>query len=400
MKKAVVSMIAAVSLGSGVLVNTYIYGEASEKMDKQHFAKAPTEFNEKAAMNLLQLNTKNITRIDSDNQIEAAVRVSQTIWPATHKENRPGVVILAPKENWQAAVAASNLIHHPNDGPVLYYEEKGVPKLTIQEIQRLDPKGNPDGIKIIFFGEGNKRIRKELEGYQIEYVKGNSPAEFGRNSDQTYARMSGKLPQSVIIISGEEKDRLFSLPALSWVSHMPEPPLFVAGDSLPEATKDALKKRNGQANIYIVGPESAVSNKVANELKQYGKITRIAAANPTANSIAFAKYKDSDTGFGWGITEPGHGLALVSTKTPLLALSAGPFSHKGKHGPMILLEDGKPTSELYEFLALIKPTFEKDPTTGPYNHAFLLGTQAKVSFRTQGIIDEKLEIVQEGGMEH
>ena len=129
-------------------------------------------------------------------------------------------------------------------------------------------------------------------------------------------------------------------------------------------------------------------------------MTRIGGDTPVTNAIAFAKFKDQETGFGWGITEPGHGLALVSTETPELAQSAGPFAHKGKHGPMIFLNNGQPTKELYQFLAMIKPTFKSDPTTGPYNHAFLLGSFNEVPYRTQGIIDEKLEIVKAGGMQH
>lgn len=400
MKKTVISSAIAASLGLGLWGGSYIYGTASEEIGKQQFAKAPEHFNENATQNLLQANTKNVMRIDTNNQIEAAVRVSQTIWPATHDENRPGVVILAPGNNWQAAVAASNLIHRPNDGPVLYYGKKGISNLTMNEIKRLNPKGNPEGTQIIFFGEADKKIQKDLKGYKVEYVKGETPAELGKNTDEKYTEISGAVPKSVVVISGDNEDLLFSLPALNWVSHMPEPPLFVTSNDIPDATREALKKRNGQANLYIVGPESAVSGKVASELSQYGKVTRIAGETPAANSIAFAKFKDQETGFGWGMTEPGHGLALVSTSTPQLAAAAGPFAHKGKHGPMLFLQNGQVTNELYQFLALIKPTFEKDPTTGSYNYAFLLGTFDKVPFRTQGIIDEKLEIVKEGGMEH
>lgn len=231
-------------------------------------------------------------------------------------------------------------------------------------------------------------------------MEGSTPAEFGRNSDQKYTDITGEVQKNVIVISGDNNNKLYSLPALSWVSHMPEPPLFVRENEIPQATKDALKKRNAKANIYIIGPEKVVSKQVEDQLKQYGKVTRISGDTPVANSIAFAVYKDKETGFGWGITEPGHGLALVSTSTPNLALVAGPFAHKGKHAPMILLDNGQLTKELYSFLAKIKPTFEKDPTTGPYNHAYLIGNFNKISFQTQGILDERLEIVKVGEMEH
>ena len=36
----------------------------------------------------------------------------------------------------------------------------------------------------------------------------------------------------------------------------------------------------------------------------------------------------------------------------------------------------------------------------PYNHGFLLGSTSDISFETQGILDERLEIVQESGQGH
>ena len=53
-----------------------------------------------------------------------AVLTSQTIWPATHKENQPGAVILVPASEWHLGIASADLIHHPNNGPILFIEKK------------------------------------------------------------------------------------------------------------------------------------------------------------------------------------------------------------------------------------------------------------------------------------
>ncbi len=106
------------------------------------------------------------------------------------------------------------------------------------------------------------------------------------------------------------------------------------------------------------------------------------------------------TKFGWGFTKPGHGVSFVSNKTPDLAVAGAPFSHMGKHAPVILLEEGKASQPVYDFLATIQPKFKDDPTLGPYNHGFLLGNTENISFETQGILDERLEIVQESGQGH
>lgn len=136
------------------------------------------------------------------------------------------------------------------------------------------------------------------------------------------------------------------------------------------------------------------------ELGNYGNVTRIAGEDPVSNSIEFAKFRDENNSFGWGLTEPGHGVSFVSSKTPELAIAAAPFLHRGKHAPLIWLENGQVTEPVYNFLATIKPTFKDDPTTGPYNHGFVIGGQEAISFESQGIIDDKLEIVQEDGEVH
>lgn len=161
---------------------------------------------------------------------------------------------------------------------------------------------------------------------------------------------------------------------------MPEPLLYVGKDKVSEATIEALKARKGKANIYVLGPEKIISKEVEKQLEKYGKVTRISGETPTENSIAFAKFKGEKTKFGWGFIKPGHGVSFVSTETPDLAIAGAPFSQP-----------------VYDLLATIQPKFKDDPTLGPYNHGFVLGSTENISFETQGILDERLEIVQENG---
>ncbi|QZT35018.1 hypothetical protein HUR95_07255 [Caldalkalibacillus thermarum TA2.A1] len=47
------------------------------------------------------------------------------------------------------ALAAVNLIHHPNAGPVLYTVKGDIPQEVWNEINRLQPKGNEEGTQVI-----------------------------------------------------------------------------------------------------------------------------------------------------------------------------------------------------------------------------------------------------------
>jgi len=370
-------------------------GNSNDSSNKDSFAQAPTAFNSQASDGLLTLNTKNVTRLMSNGPVETSIMVTQMVWPATHKENQPGIVILVPVDNWQLTMASANLIHHPNNGPILFIQQGQLTQQVINEINRLNPIGNVNGTQILVMGEYSESMKSQLADYKVENIATTQPAVFAAFVDEAYANVSGgEYPQSVIVVALEDESQLFSLPAMNWVAHMPEPVLFVGKDEVPEATSQALAKRM-DAHVYIVGPESVISVEVEKELKNYGKVTRISGETPTENSIAFAQFKDKKTGFGWGLTEPGHGISFISTNTPELALGAAPFSHLGKHAPVLFLENGEVNEAMYEFLATIKPTFKKEPSNGPYNHGFLIGSEATISYQTQGILDDKLEIVSE-----
>ena len=116
-------------------------GASNDKENTAIVVQEPSVYNEEASKNLLTLSTKNVTRLNTDDPVELSVLVSQTIWPATHKENQPNGIILAPLENWQATLAAADLIHHPNNGPILFTKNNTIPNQVLNEIQRLNPLG-------------------------------------------------------------------------------------------------------------------------------------------------------------------------------------------------------------------------------------------------------------------
>jgi putative copper export protein len=365
-------------------------------------AKAPSELNPFATENIKQFQSKNITRMNTDNPIEAAVQVSQLVFPATHKESQPGTVTLVPLESWQIGLAAAKLIHHPNNGPLLFFTKEGIPAETMAEIRRLNPTGNGWGTQILVMGTVTKNMRTSLAGYKYESIGGVTLAEFASNVDEYFATRTSSVetPYSdgVIIVSSDEAAKLFSLLAINWAAHKQEPILFVTKDDIPLETIEVLKRRENPT-IYLVGPEESISNRVQEQLNYFGKVTRISAANPVSASIFFAQYQDEESGFGWGLKGPGHGLTFVPTERPDLAIAAAPLAHLGKHTPLIWLEKEGIPMPIYEFLFTIQPGLSKNTTFGPYNHGYIIGTGHEISFITQGILDEKLEMYHETGVE-
>lgn len=362
--------------------------------DDQHeeFATAPTDMNPNADSNVIHHQSKNITRLDTSSAVDMSVYISQFVWPATHSDNQPGTVVLVPVEDWQTGLVSTTLIHHPNNGPILFMEDGDISEEILTEIQRLNPKGNLNGTEVMVMGEVGEQQLSQLDDYELEQFAVENEAGFATDIDNYFSDLIGEVPESVIIASSEEEAKLYSLIASNWIAHMNESLLFVDAAGVPEETQEALEKREGNASIYVLGSEDVIEEDTLEKLSEYGDVERISGNTPAEMSIEFALYQDEETSIGWGQIEPGHGLSFVSTETPEIAITGSALGHLGKHAPVIWLEENEISNELYEYLAEIRPTFEDDPMDGPYNHGYLLGGTDTVGFDIQGILDEKLEI--------
>jgi hypothetical protein len=340
------------------------------------------------------VGTKNTTRINTSDPAEAAVLVSRTLWAARTDSNTPSSVVLTDVSNWQIAAVSTDLIHHPSNGPVLFFDKEAVPTATLDELKRLNPKGaeGNEGIQLVIVGPVAASVEEQLKSLnmKIDKVEGDEPAAVARAIDAYYEKVSGELPQSVIVGSMDSPE--YTLPAVNWIAHMPEPLLYVKKDEIPVPTVEALKERGGKATIYILGPKSAVSAKVEDELKTYGTVTRISGDDPYENAIAFAKFKDTSNDFGWGITTPGHNFSFLTSDNPMLAIAAAPFSHLGKHAPLLYVDKKGMPDSVMGYLMEVQPKFVVSPAEGPYNHAWLTGGEAGISEKVQSEIDDMLEI--------
>src|SRR3981081_760160 len=92
--------------------------------------------------------TKTTTRIFGADPFQEAVSVTQHIWPSALPKNapngtpdRPRAVTLLTTDDPLTAITATPIIHFPDDAPVLYVTNNGVPDITLNEIKRLGPSG-------------------------------------------------------------------------------------------------------------------------------------------------------------------------------------------------------------------------------------------------------------------
>jgi hypothetical protein len=369
------------------------------------------------------IGTKSTQRLYGASPFEEAVSVTQHVWPAAVPENAPaennddpdrpwGLTLLTPDDPL-TAITAVPLLHFPDDAPILYVTKDGIPQVTLNEIKRLGDTGisRYNNVDAFLVGAAaNPAVESELKAMGLKYVevKAASVPELANEVDKLYGSIEnpdtgvadmGNGMANVMVGSMDGTDYQYLLPATHWVAHMASGLLWVTKDSVPQATIDALKRRNGMARIYLFGGPNQISSKVAKQLAQYGTVLRVTnddivafnadpQDNPVDTAIAFAKMWDPMGMVGWKITGPGHGFTLVNINDWQAAVASAPLSHLGFHAPL-LFTDGATNlpSPVEGYLTSVAPTYLTTPADGPYNMTYVIGSWNQISWPQQARVD-------------
>lgn len=349
--------------------------------------------------------TPNTVRIAGPDPVAAATAITQLSYGATHHEDRPHAVILARIDRQaDAMLAASRITHFPVNAPLLYVEADAIPPATLAELLRLGPDGNTydSGVQVYLVGALGPAVRAQLEalGFEVRAFGFADPFALSEALDTWAAAVHSDHPDEVAIVQYRRLDT--GLPAVGWNAHMGHGLFFVDGEAVPEATRRGLARRfRGEAFIYVFGDESVVSAGVERELAAYGHVQRIDGADAASISVSFAGYRDagfdqgywlgsSRRGFGWGITSAGHNFSFVDGRDWPLAVSGSLLAHLGKHGPLLVLADGRPGEALQRYLERVRPREHAVHDT-LHNHGWILGGTGSISWAVQAQLDLWLE---------
>jgi hypothetical protein len=370
-----------------------------------------------------QIATKTTTRLYGADPYEEAVSVTQHIWPAVLPANAPnsvpdrprGVTLLTPDDPL-TAITATPLIHFPDDAPVLYVTNSGIPDVTLNEIKRLGPIGMAryNNVKAFLVGgAANSGVESELKSLGIKYATvtaGNIP-QLANKVDELYGSIQN--PDTGVpvmdngmanVVIGSTGDYQYLLPATHWVAHMATGLFWVGKNVVPQATITALKRRDGQARIYLFGGPDQISSAVAKQLSQYGSVIRVANDDEVAynapptdtavdTAIVFAKMWDSAGEMGWKMTGPGHGFTLVNINDWAGAVASAPLSHLGFHAPLLFTDNATTLpSALSGYFSSVAPTFLTSPADGPYNMTYVIGSYSQISWPEQASVDNLSEM--------
>jgi hypothetical protein len=231
-----------------------------------------------------------------------------------------------------------------------------------------------------------------VEGFKTTDVAAGNPAALAAAVDRLQTAAAGAASGAVVVASQDAPE--YAMPAAGWAAKSGNPLLWVTAQGIPPETEAALKTHKSAA-IYVLGPASAVPDKVLDALGKLGTVKRISGDDPIANALAFARYKDGN--FGWYVVDPGHGLVFANSRRPQDAAAAAPLSAHGKYGPLLLITDaGVLPQPLQDYLLDIQPGYdsETDPVRGVYNHGWMIGDESALAAAVQARIDTLLEIQQ------
>jgi hypothetical protein len=345
--------------------------------------------------------TKNTTRVAGGDPVADAAGVALAVYPSSGPGTHPPAVVIAPTDDWQAAIASSVLMSAPVHAPLLLSGSGSLPSATVDALAALAPVGSgaTGGAKVIRVGDV-----PAPQGTRSLAISGGGPFALAAGVDRFISAAAGQPSPDVMVASANAP--AYAMPAAGWAAESGNPVLFVAANAIPPATRQALLSHR-HPHIYVLGPPSVVSDSVVKQLGQYGTVNRVGATDPAANSVAFAAYRDPPCpsgpacvhvpgSFGWALRGPGHGYTLVNASRPLDAAAAAPLSASGSFGPELLVDQAStlPSAVLSYFLNYATPGYTQEgPTAAVYNHGWVIGDEGAISIPVQAEMDSLLEAI-------
>ena len=332
--------------------------------------------------------TRNTTRVAGADSVGSAAGVALATFPTGGVVKGPTAVTLVDAEDWAGGIAAASLVAEPIGAPILYTRDGSPDELTQNALESLSPTGGSvsGGAKIFDVGGAG-----EAEGLESEAPKGESAAEIAVEILELREHLTSQKPEHLLIASSDDPE--FAMPAAAWAARSGDPVLYAQADSVPSVTIKAIERLE-DVPVYILGPESVISNAAEKEIAAATKSEVVRAAaeeDPVSNAISFARFFDGD--FGWNINDPGHGFVIANTSRPADAGAAAALSGAGKWGPLLLTDDAEqPPPALEGYLLDLKPGYQDDPTRAVYNHIWIIGDTEALSVDAQVELDEIAEV--------
>lgn len=290
---------------------------------------APPEFGEHAV------------RIDGTSPADVAGAAILSIYP--EGRTPPQGWVLVRQERWQDALLAAQLAAKPVNAAILPIVREFLPTAAIDLMTRIRPSGFPQskGLRVVILGRVGVDIYVDLNDLHLKVSQLTAPpAKLAADLVPFRGGWSRKFSDNIVIVSSEARD--YALPGGAWSAYSGDTLAYVSRDSVPASTAGLLKQRQklriNRPAIYVLGPSKVISDGVVAKLRAYGTVKRIGGEARTAieAAVAFARFKDPSTAFGWGLREGPASVSLVNVHDSGNAVGALALAAQGPQAPLLL----------------------------------------------------------------
>ena len=199
-------------------------------------------------------------------------------------------------------------------------------------------------------------------------------------------------PQHVVALPQEGTNAsVWALPGAFWAVYAGSPVVFVGEKSAGAEALATVRKYN--APVYLLAPESVVSDDVLRELSGIRETHRVSGESYAAHAVRIAEYRDERTGFGWGRTQEqrlGYFQYVISAPTEALqAIAALPLARTNACTFLFSGHDGNVPEETDRYIWAQKSDWFTTPSEGPFRHIWVVGDQ--LSYAAQARLDLAME---------
>lgn len=342
------------------------------------------------------LTTGNTIRIPGADPAANAAGAAITVFPSSSAFTRPTATSVVGETDWRAAIAMSVLSAPPVNAPMLLSGVDEMPDVTKSAMQALNPTGvvipgqtlHPKAFVAgdLKLPERTPRVNLVNTGYE----------NLSLAVDRLWTRLTGGKPsREVIVTTADPNLKRYAIPAGPLAANTGTPVFFVNKDTVPLATLRAIAGHKKPA-IYVIGPPKAVSDQLLTVLRKYGTVRRVSGSDPADNAVKVAAFSDPNSGWGWGITDVGHGLTIMNSHSEMNIAAGTTLASGAAYGPVLLNSNAQVVDRpLRNFLLDIQPTYVQGagPQTAVTNRAWLLGTESQISPGMQATIDKLLSVI-------
>ena len=334
---------------------------------------------------------RNVARVPGIHSADVAGAAIMAAFPQ-ERGVHPGGLVLVPKESWRELILAAQFAADPVDAAVIPIERDYLPTAAVDLAYRLKPTGfrKAKGLEALILGEVGDDVLLDLQDAELKLsqLKDMSAPELSAELVPYRSGFAGRHTSSILIVSSRDEDRDYALPAAAWSAFAGDTIAFVDGDEIPKATRDILvqreKLRLEKPTMYVVGPESVVSERVYRDLGAYGKVKRVAGRDAPETAVALARYRDRATGFGWGMLAGPASVSLVNPRDWANGVGAMTFAARGPSAPLLLTgEDGSLPRSVRSYLQELRG---REP-----NQLFAFGDEKSLSTPLLSELDALLE---------